>query len=188
MRNILHTTDREDVLTHVAANVRRLRQAAGLSQAALADAAGLSRRMLVHIESGNTNVSLSSLDRLAAVLGASFVDVVSDPARPSQRIEALAWRGAHADSHATLLGSAPARHDAQLWIWSLAAGESYQAEPDPEGWHEMVYVIEGSLKITLAEGERRVDAGGFAIYSSAQAYAYENAAECVTRFVRNVVR
>lgn len=188
MRNILHTSNRQDVLTHVAANVRRLRQTAGLSQAALAEAAGLSRRMLVHIESGHTNISLSSLDRLAAVLGVSFVDVVSDPARPSQRIEALAWRGTHADSHATLLGSAPATHDVQLWIWSLAAGESYQADPDPEGWHEMVYVMEGRLRIALAEGDREIEAGGFAIYNSAQAYHYENAAETVTRFVRNVVR
>jgi transcriptional regulator with XRE-family HTH domain len=188
MRNILHTMNREDVLTHVAANVRRLRQAAGLSQAALAEAAGLSRRMLVHIESGHTNISLSSLDRLAAVLGVSFVEVVSDPARPPQRIEALAWRGAQANSHAILLGSAPARHDAQLWIWSLAAGDTYTAEPDPDGWHEMVYVIEGRLRITLAEGDRLIEAGGFAIYSSAQTYCYENAADGVTRFVRNVVR
>lgn len=178
---------REDVLTHVASNVRRLRQSAGLSQAALAEAAGLSRRMLVHLESGDTNISLSSLDRLAAALGVSFVEVVSDPARSPQRIEALAWRGNQPDSHATLLGSVPARSDAQLWIWSLAMQENYAAEPDPEGWHEMVYVIEGRLKIALEEGDRIVEAGNFAIYSSAQPYGYQNVGDRVVRFVRNVV-
>lgn len=178
---------RGDVLTHVASNVRRLRQAAGLSQSALADAAGLSRRMLVHIEGGETNISLASLDHVAAALGASFVDIVSDPARQSQRIEALAWRGSDPESHATLLGSVPARSDAQLWLWSLAAGERYQAQPDPPGWHEMVYVIEGQLEIALAEGVRHIDAGDFAIYSSAQPYAYRALGDTAVRFVRNVV-
>lgn len=143
--------------------------------------------MLVHIESGGTNISLSTLDRLAAALGVSFVDVVSDPARSPQQIEALAWRGKKPESHATLLGSVPASHDAQLWIWSLAVEESYDAEPDPEGWHEMVYVIEGRLKIALEEGERIVEAGGFAIYSSAQPYRYQNVGRTIVRFVRNVV-
>jgi transcriptional regulator with XRE-family HTH domain len=178
---------RDDVLAHVAANVRRLRQARGLSQAALALAAGLSRRMVVHLEGGGTNVSLASLDRLAGALGATFVEIVSDPARQPARIEAVVWRGRQRDSHATLLGSAPARRDVQLWIWSLAAGERYDAQPDPAGWQEMVYVIEGRLQVTLAEGPRTIEAGDFSIYSSAQPYGYQSVADTLTRFIRNVV-
>ena len=53
------------VLEHVAENVRRLRTAAGLSQQALAETADVSRRMLVGIESGDANVSLNTLDRIA---------------------------------------------------------------------------------------------------------------------------
>lgn len=48
------------VLEHVAGNLRRLRQQAGLSQQALAEAAQVSRRMLVAIESGDANVSLNT--------------------------------------------------------------------------------------------------------------------------------
>uniref|UniRef100_UPI00259771CC helix-turn-helix transcriptional regulator n=1 Tax=uncultured Cobetia sp. TaxID=410706 RepID=UPI00259771CC len=66
MRTILHNSkDRPDVLVHVAANVRRLRLAAELSQQALADQAEISRRMLVNIEKGDVNVSLGMLDKLA---------------------------------------------------------------------------------------------------------------------------
>ncbi|MDM0111264.1 XRE family transcriptional regulator [Variovorax sp. J22R133] len=188
MSNIVRKSPpRDDVLAHVASNVRRLRQAAGLSQAVLADAAGLSRRMVVNLEGGDTNISLSSLDRLAIALDVKFVDIVSDPQRQPQRIEAVAWRGIHADSHATLLGSASARRDVELWIWSLAKGERYETDPDPQGWQEMVYVIEGRLQVTLAEGARTIGAGDFAIYSSAQPYGYVALGGPVTRFIRNVV-
>ena len=188
MSNILHSQGaRSDVLAHVGENVRRLRQQAGLSQAALAEASGISRRMIVQVEKGDTNISLSSLDRLAEALDASFVDVVSDPAAHTRRINAVAWRGAAQDSLAVLLGSVPATAEAQLWSWSLGIGERYDAEADPEGWHEMVAVIEGQLRVEREEGPVVISAGDYTIYSSAQAYAYVNVGEGVTRFFRTVV-
>lgn len=188
MSNIVHIqSPRSDVLAHVGSNLRRLRRQAGLSQAALAKASGISRRMIVGLEAGDTNISLSSLDRLAVALGASFAEIVSDPERESRRIEAVAWRGDRPSSKAVLLGSAPARQEAQLWLWSLDAGERYLAEPDPPGWHEVIFVIEGTLHLELAGEQHRIAAEDFAIYSSAQSYAYANPGQGVTRFVRIVV-
>lgn len=188
MRNILHSAgERSDVLAFVSENLRRLRQRAGLSQAALAEAAGLSRRMVVQLEGGDTNISLSSLDRLADALGASFIEIVSDPAAQRLRMDAMAWRGTRPESHAMLLGSVPATREAQLWSWSLGPGERYQAEPDPEGWHEMIVVVEGRLLVDLSEGPMTIEAGDYAIYGSAQDYAYVNLHEGVTRFIRNVI-
>ena len=181
------TPPRDDVLSHVGRNLRRLRHRAGLSQQALADAAGLSRRMIVSLEGGDTNISLSSLDRLAAALGAGFVDLVSDPDAETRRIEAVAWRGAEAGSVAMLLGSVPARRDAQLWSWTLAPGDVYRAEPDPQGWHEMVWVSAGRLRIDLAEGPVTLSAGEFVIYGSDQDYAYANDGPETARFLRVVV-
>lgn len=181
------TGERGDVLAHVSSNLRRLRRTSGLSQGALAEASGLSRRMIVNLESGDTNVSLSSLDKLADALGVDFVSMIADPAASSQRIDAVGWRGAGAESKGVLLGSAPAGREAQLWQWSLAVGERYQAEPDPAGWHEMVSVAEGRLRIEKEDGIVTVEAGDFAIYSSAQSYAYANAGSSVVRFLRVVV-
>lgn len=188
MRNILHSQEEgAGVLAFVGENLRRLRLRAGLSQAALAEASGISRRMIVALEGGDTNISLSSLDRLAAALGASFVALVSDPAAHSQRIDALAWKGRSSESCGVLLGSVPARSEAQLWVWSLAPGECYLAQPDPEGWHEMIFVTAGCLSLRLGAQTIEVAAGDYAIYSSAQDYAYSNETEQVTCFVRNVV-
>lgn len=178
---------RGDVLAHVGRNLRRLRHAAGLSQLALAETSGISRRMIVGIEGGETNVSLSCLDRLASALGASFVEMVSDPDAAGGRAGALAWRGRGAESAATLVGSVPARREAQLWAWSLAPGDRYDAEPDPEGWHEIVHVAEGVLTIETEAGPLTVGPGGNVIYGSAQSYAYVNLGDTVARFVRVAV-
>ena len=178
---------RTDVLAHVAHNLRRLRRQSGMSQEALAKSSGISRRMIVGLEGGDANISLASLDRLAEALGTTFVQMVSDPSADARRIEALAWRGQSPESKAVLLGSVPARREAQVWSWSLDVGERYQAEPDPVGWHEMVAVTQGQLKIELEDGPVTIEAGDFAIYSSAQSYAYVNDGPTIVCFIRNVV-
>ena len=188
MSNILHSQERGDVLAHVSGNLRRFRLAAGLSQVALAEASGISRRMIVALEGGDANISLSSLDKLAAAMGVGFVDLVRDPARtPSAEINEVTWRGAGPESAAVLLGSAPAATEAQMWLWSLGPGERYEAEPDPAGWHEMIFVTEGTLRLELSGVAKDYPAGSFAVYATDRAYAYANPGEGVVRFVRNVV-
>jgi transcriptional regulator with XRE-family HTH domain len=179
--------DRTDVLACVAANVRRLRAASGLSQSDLAAAAGISRRTIVNLEAGVANVSLSSLDTIADALGATFVDLVLAPAATPAHIDALLWTGEADDSRAVLLGSAPAHREGQLWTWSLGVGDRYQAHPDPAGWHEMVLVIAGRLRIERETGDVTLGLGDHAVYSSAQNYAYINAGSEVTTFVRVVL-
>ncbi|MDC9837376.1 helix-turn-helix domain-containing protein [Rhizobium binxianense] len=188
MSNILHRDRRGDVLAHVSGNLRRFRQAAGLSQIALAKASGVSRRMIIAVESGDANISLSSLDKLAAAMGLGFVDLVRDPKRQSSTdVNEVTWRGNGSESKGVFLGTAPARHETQMWIWSLESGVRYDAEPDPEGWHEMIFVVEGSLTLILSGAETEYPAGSFAIYNSAQEYSYANRQPHLVKFVRNVV-
>ncbi len=188
MRNILRNSEEPgDVLAFVGANLRRFRAQAGISQAALAEASGVSRRMLVSLEKGDTNISLSSLDRIATALGVNFVALVSDPDAHPQYINALAWKGRGKDSHGTLLGSIAATTEVQLWNWSLAARDRYEAEADPVGWHEILFVTRGTLTLRLDAQDQLIRAGEHAIYSSAQPYAYINDTDSVTTFVRNAV-
>jgi transcriptional regulator with XRE-family HTH domain len=179
---------RADVLAHVAENVRALRQARGLSQMGLAELSGISRRMIVAIESDEANVSLSSLDRLAAALGVSFSQIVRPPDAPdNRRIESIAWRGAHRESHAVLLGTAPASREAELWVWSLGESERYPSEANSGSWHEMLFVIEGTLVLEAADGRREISAGDFYIFSSDKPYVFANGGAGTVRYVRNVV-
>lgn len=189
MSNILPTSsERPSVLVHVADNVKTLRRNGGFSQDALATASGVSRRMLVGIEGGDTNVSLATLDRIAAALGVTFADLVRPPStRNLSRVDAVAWGGTQPGSRGTLLASTPATRQAELWHWSLAPGDRYNAEPDAEGWYDMVYVIEGRLTILLAEESVEVETGGFHVFKSNQPFSYQNRGDVLVRFVRNVV-
>lgn len=194
-RNIVHNSEpvqpdpvnSHDVLTHVATNLRRLRQQAGISQAALAESAGLSRRMIVQLERGDTNISLASLDRLAHALGTRFVDLVSDPDACQPRQPTVAWRGRQPGSEAILLGSAPARQMAELWSWQLGVGEHYVGEADPPGYHEMLIVTQGRLAIEFDDETLTLDVGQHAIYASSRAYVYRNLSRGITQFIRTVV-
>ena len=128
MSNILpNTNERPSVLVPVADNVKTLRRAAGLSQDALAKASGVSRRMLVGIEGGDTNVSLATLDRIAAALSVTFADLVRAPQTGDlSRVDVVAWAGRQAESRGTLLASTPARDNAI----------SCTSKPGP-GWWEL---------------------------------------------------
>lgn len=188
MSNILRSQDRSDVLAHVAENLRRLRSELGVSQVALAERSGLSRRMIVGLETGEANISLSSLDKLAAALGVSFTDLVRSPSSEMRGfVDEVAWRGEKGASEARLLGSVTATTEAQLWLWRLVPGERYQAEPDPAGWYEMIYVIEGELTLERSGEFETYVAGKTVIFNSDQTYAYTNRGDGPLVFVRNVI-
>lgn len=190
MSNILRKSDqRPSVLVHVAGNVRRLRQAAGLSQQVLAESAGVSRRMLVNIEKGDVNVSLNTLDRIAEALGVLFHALVQPPeSRDSGRIDEIAWLGSMPGSQARLLASKAAATEVELWAWSLAPGERYDSAANPAGWQEMVVVTAGVLTLYLdSEPARCIDTKDFHVFASDQEHGYANEADTAVTFIRNVI-
>ncbi|WKB54556.1 XRE family transcriptional regulator [Eleftheria terrae] len=177
------------VLQHVATNLRAARLARGLSQEALATASDVSRRMLVSLENGDTNVSLVTLDRIATALGLAFAELLRPPGNSAVRGEpVLAWRGRQAGSHALLLESLRQPLGiVELWEFRLAAGDRYDAQPDSPGFHEMLYVVDGSVCVLTSSGSRALGAGQSWLFASDQAYVYENSSDAPTTFVRNVI-
>ncbi len=59
----------------LARNLRSQRRLRGLSQEALADAAGLHRTYVGSVERGERNVSVDNIERLAAALDVPIVDL-----------------------------------------------------------------------------------------------------------------
>ena len=58
-------------------NLRRLRTAQQISQEALASRAGLHRTYIGSVERGERNISIDNMEKLAAALGASLPDMLS---------------------------------------------------------------------------------------------------------------
>lgn len=179
---------RSRVLRHVSARIRQARLARQWTQQSLADRADVSRRMLGAIEGGETNVSLATLDRIATALDIPFAELVRDPsAKPGTRSSVVAWRGKRRGSRAKLLLAGAASRSVELWSWNLAPGERYQAEPDPSGMQEFIYVVAGALILETGDGRRRLRAGDAVAFPSDQTYAYLNEGAEVVHFVKNVV-
>lgn len=61
-----------------ARNLRQLRSARGLSQEALGDAAGLDRTYISALEREVYSASLDTIEKIAAVLNVSAVDLLAD--------------------------------------------------------------------------------------------------------------
>ncbi|MNG90361.1 anaerobic benzoate catabolism transcriptional regulator [compost metagenome] len=182
------SSHRASVLQHVSLNVRSLRNAAGMSQSALAERSGVSRRMLVAIEAGEKNVSLTTLDLIAEALGVAFSTLIQAPdQRDPSRIDELAWAGVYPQSKAVLLASSSARREVEIWEWTLAPGECYVSEADAEGWSEQIYVAEGALTLLIEDHVHCLQVGQFHVFPSNCRYAYRNDGAVPTRFVRNVV-
>jgi transcriptional regulator with XRE-family HTH domain len=64
----------------LASNVRRLREAKGLSQEKLAELADLRQAHVSEIESGLTNLTLDNLQMLAVALGVRPMDLLNERA------------------------------------------------------------------------------------------------------------
>lgn len=63
------------------ANLKRLRQASGLSQDELAVRSGLHRTYVSSVERGNRNVSLENIFALATALGCDARELLAPPER-----------------------------------------------------------------------------------------------------------
>lgn len=180
-------TNSTHVLKHVASNLKHYRDAKNLTQQQLADLSGVSRRTISGLESGQDNISLAKLGWLADVLEVSFVDLVRAAAQPAERIHEQLWQGQTSQSYAKILSSCQAKQHVEMWECSLAPNEIYCAEPDPAGWHEMIFVIEGQLTLDLNNQPVTFSAGQSHVYASDVNYRYINSGSTVVRFMRNCV-
>lgn len=170
-------------MTHVAANVRARRVAAGLSQRDLATASEVSLRMIGAIEAGVTSASTATLDRIGMALNATLSDLVSDPSKPkSAVVDQLGWTG-DKGGQGVLRWSLDVRREVEAWSWRLEPGERYQAAADPQGWHVMLFVLEGRLTLELATETLIIENDGY-LFDSTQTHAFANTSDAPVRFYR----
>lgn len=72
----------DDVATELARNLRRMREARGLSQQRLADVSGVPRPTLAHLESGTANPTLGVLLKVAEALRVELAEMVASERSP----------------------------------------------------------------------------------------------------------
>ena len=151
------------LLNIVSARIRDRRRDQRLSLDRLASLSGVSKGMLVQIESGEPNPSIAILCKVAAALGVSVADLVQVSGKhPAEVMPAAAprlfWRGPKG-ARRRLVGSA-GPDMLELWSWELQPGERYEAQAHPQGTEELIHVVRGRLALAFADVSYVVETGG----------------------------
>jgi len=164
------------LLEIVSGRIRDRRRDQRLSLDRLATLAGVSKGMLVQIESGQANPSIATLCKVAAALGASVADLVQVAGQhPAEVMPAsaprLLWRGPKGGSATLLVGSA-GPDMLELWRWELKPGERYDAPAHPQGTQELLHVVRGRLALVFGDVSYVIETGGSAIAHTDRPHAY----------------
>jgi transcriptional regulator with XRE-family HTH domain len=80
-----------DVQTRFGQRLRELRTGKGISQETLAESAGLHRTYVSSVERGERNVTLTTIEKLAAALGVPMTELI--PSGPDSRRSGKSSRG-----------------------------------------------------------------------------------------------
>lgn len=176
-------------VARVGARIRQLRKARGWTVHQLAEASGVSRRMLTQVELGQANPSLVTVDRIARALDTDFAalslpEATVTPGQSEAVSATEVWRDGQG-SEALLLGATNSPR-AELWKWLLLPGARYVARPDPAGAEEVHHVLAGQLTLELSTGPLELAAGETATIPSDQDYSYANHGDVSTVFFRVV--
>jgi transcriptional regulator with XRE-family HTH domain len=183
----------QDFLGLVGARIRELRSERQLTMQQLADRSQISRRLLTQIEHGQANPSLVAITRIARQLGTDFPTLLANADQVASAVEVfgeqdhvLVWSSRNGSTAHLLVSTSEAR-TADMWLWRLAPGDSYQGNADPDRSQELFYVLEGSLTITADQVDVEIQTGSASRLRSDRTYAYANAGSTTTVFVRTVV-
>lgn len=183
----------EDVTRSIAGNVRSERTMRGWTLDELAGRSGVSRRLIVQIEQGQTNPSIATLLRLSDALGVGLPRLVAVADPPMLHVvragdAPVLWRGTHGGSAQLVAGSGPP-NVLELWDWTLSPGDVHTSEPHSRGTIEQLLVVEGELHLRVVDEQQTLRPGDAAAFPGdcPHTYAAPEAASAPARFTLSVL-
>ncbi|MGD8200642.1 helix-turn-helix domain-containing protein [Ornithinimicrobium sp. W1679] len=171
----------------VGARVRRERQDRRWTLDRLADASGLSRRMVVNVEQGAANPSVGTLLRLADALGLGLPALVEPPhgradvALTRAGEGATLWTGEHGGRGVLVAGTRPP-DVLELWDWTLAPGDVHATEAHAAGTTELLHVLGGHVLLEVDGTTHELATGDAASFRGDLPHAYRNVHDIPARF------
>jgi transcriptional regulator with XRE-family HTH domain len=164
----------DDVGANLAANVRRLREARGLSQQQMAGIAGIPRPTWASLEAGAANPTLHVLGRAAAALAVSIEELIGPPRTAARRFAAGEWpekRRQGARIRPLLPEAIPGLEIARM---ELVPGGQLGGVPHTPGTREYLSCESGRIEL-VASGERwELGPGDALVFRGDQRHAYRN--------------
>lgn len=170
----------------IGARVRQERQARGWTLDQLAEAAGVSRRMVVNVEQGAANPSVGTLLRLSDALGVGLPALVElprpKPVKVVRRGEgAVLWTG-ESGGRAVLVAGTEPPDVLELWDWTLGPADHHASEAHAPGTEELLQVWQGAITVEVADQSVTLDAGDALAFAGDVAHSYTNPRRKIARF------
>lgn len=170
----------------IGAKVRSERQAREWTLDQLAEKSGVSRRMLINVEQGTANPSVTTLLRLSDALGIGLQALVAVPQTTRVTVirtgEAPAlWTGEGGGRGVLLAGTTPP-DILELWDWTLAPGDRHDSEAHVRGTKEILQVREGTVTVTLGEASEVLEVDDAISFASDVPHSYANDGTVPARF------
>ena len=170
----------------IGGRVRHERQARRWTLDQLAEAAGVSRRMVVTVEQGAANPSVGTLLRISDALGVGLPALVEPPRRTRVTVTrqgggAVLWAGASGGRGMLVAGTGPP-DVVELWDWTLGPGDRHEGEPHAAGTKELAQVLEGTLTLEVADESVSLQLGDAVSFPGDVPHAYASTGGEVVRF------
>ena len=164
----------DDVGANLAANLRRLREARGLSQRQIAQLSGIPRPTWGSLEAGGANPTLAVLGRAAAALQVSIEELIGPPrtaARLFRDSEQRTRRRQGACLRPLLPETIPGLEISRL---ELDPAGRLAGIPHTPGTREYLTCVSGRIEL-VASGERwTLEAGDTLVFRGDQRHVYRN--------------
>jgi transcriptional regulator with XRE-family HTH domain len=170
----------------IGGRVRQERQSRRWSLEQLADAAGVSRRMLINVEQGAANPSVGTLLRIGDALGVGLPALVEAPRpRPlkvTRREEGAALWSGQFGGRGLLVAGTESPDVLELWDWTLGPNDRHASEAHALGTKELLQVQEGTITVEVGDRSVTLDAGDAVTFSGDVAHSYANLDARLARF------
>jgi transcriptional regulator with XRE-family HTH domain len=181
-----------DINQLIAHRLRELRDAQGLSLAALAERSGVSKSNISLIERGESSATATVLDKLSAALGvtvASLFEQSADAPSPVSRAKDQPVWTDPASGYLRRNLSPAIYSPIQLVEVSFPAGQrvAYDTTTRDVEVHQQVWIIEGTMEVTVGETQWTLATGDCLAMRLDQPIAYHNPTAKPARYLVSLV-
>lgn len=168
------TPTRDSTASHLARNIKRLRERRSLTQQELAETSGVPRPTIANLESGSANPTLAVVLRVAETLGTTVEELVSD-AGSRAIVHAVKTLPEKRRAGSTLRRLIPEGfRPVEFERLEVAPGSRLAVRAEPLGAREYLACESGDLDLVLGEDVFRVATGDVAALTADQPRDYEN--------------
>jgi transcriptional regulator with XRE-family HTH domain len=174
---------REAASVNVAASLRGLREARGISMRTLATRSGLSANALSMIERGKTSPSVSTLYKLADALGVSITAFFGTESEKKQVVFLKADERMHMSfAHGVFEGLGGTQFSGRIepFVLTLESGAASGSHSIVHTGHEFVFCLRGKLEYQVDKQVFQLESGDSLLFASKLQHKWKNLNNTVT--------